>query len=324
MDPTLQHWYTNLLWAAVVNVVLFAFLLLRAAAPPTAYARRLRLLAAPVVFQCAWRGIFPSLYLQRFAFWDTPLNSILVDRTLACAGEMAWNIALAVVFCHLDGQLHPTPRQGEGEGSKGGGTPWVRRSAGAMVGMYALAEATSYYNTATENELAAAVEVLLDGTSQVLLLPAAVFLFRALPAGKRCRTSAGIFLLAFAAQGLGLFAYNVLVDAPMYWKRYQADQAAGKQYLPFVAGLWDALVHRIPTQQLADWQADMSWMVGYFWGNPLAATLVAWAAPSIRPAAVCDNDEGGYEIVPLTTERGSETAPSVASARGSISMVAEE
>jgi hypothetical protein len=192
------------------------------------------------------------------------------------------------------------------------------------AGMYALAEATSYYNTATENELAAAVEVLLDGTSQVLLLPAAVFLFRALPAGKRCRTSAGIFLLAFAAQGLGLFAYNVLVDAPMYWKRYQADQAAGKQYLPFVAGLWDALVHRIPTQQLADWQADMSWMVGYFWGNPLAATLVAWAAPSIRPAAVCDDDEGGYEIVPLTTERGSETAPSVASARGSISMVAEE
>ena len=260
-------------------MALYAFLLLRTAVP-TAYQRRLRLLALPVVLQCAWRGVFPSLYLQRFAFWDTPLNSILVDRTLACAGELSWNLALAVCFVHVDAELHPAARTNDG--SKGG-TPWVRRSAAAMVWAYALAEVTSYYNTATENELWAAVEVLLDGASQMLLLPAAVYLFRALPAGKRT-SSAGLFLLAFVAQGLGLFGYNVFVDAPMYWQRYKADQAAGKQYLPFVEGLWDALVHRIPTQKLADWQQDMSWMVGYFVGNPLAATLVAWIAPGVGPA----------------------------------------
>ena len=36
------------------------------------------------------RSVFPSLYLQRFVFWDTPLNAILVDRTWAFVGELAY------------------------------------------------------------------------------------------------------------------------------------------------------------------------------------------------------------------------------------------
>jgi len=49
----------------------------------------MKLLGVPFVWNCGWRSLLPSLYLQRFVFWDTWLNSILVDRTWACIGELA-------------------------------------------------------------------------------------------------------------------------------------------------------------------------------------------------------------------------------------------
>ena len=234
-------------------------------ATPTA---RAATLAAPVVLQCAWRSAFPSLYLQRFAFWDTPLNSILVDRTLACVGELSWNGALALTFYHIDGELT-------------GGTAWVRALAIAMFAVYVAAECTSYYNTATTNELYAAIEVALDAASQVLLLPAAVRLAFAVPKAKR-GSAAFIFLAIFSVFAVVYPAYNFFVDCPMYMRRYAADEARQKAYLPFIEGLRDAATRRVPTQRLADWREDMSWMFVYFTFNPLAATLLASSAPSLE------------------------------------------
>ena len=155
MDPRLLAWYVLLCAAASLNVGLCTGLL-RAPLSKTdhAYQRTLRALSVPVVLQCAWRGVFPSLYLQRFTFWDTPLNAILVDRTLACSGELSWNLALALCMLHIDREI--TPR----------GTWWAKLSAGALFGLYVVAEGTSYYNTATTNEYWAAVEVGIDAISQ--------------------------------------------------------------------------------------------------------------------------------------------------------------
>lgn len=283
MNPTVQLWYGLLLVAALVNIALYVYSTQTPAAQ--SYQSQLRLLAFPVVLQCAWRSVFPSLYLQRYVFWDTPLNSILLDRSFACVGELTWNTMLALCFCHIDKQLAPKPNPA------GGGTAWVRTSAIAMVIMYVVAECTSYYNTATENELFAAIEVLLDATSQAFLLPATVFLFTKLPAAGRWSLSATYFLIAFALQALFLIVYNFAIDAPMYYARYEADQAAGKHYLPFGEGLLDAATHRVPTHLLKDWQADMLWMVGYFVFNPLAATIVAWVAPSSAAPASSEDVE---------------------------------
>ena len=80
----------------------------------------------------------------------------------------AVNGALALTFFRVDGELT-------------GGTAWVRALAIAMFAVYVAAECTSYYNTATTNELYAAIEAALDAASQVLLLPAAVRLAFAVP-----------------------------------------------------------------------------------------------------------------------------------------------
>ena len=77
-------------------------------------------------------------------FWDTPLNSILLDRTLACVGELTWNTELALCFWFIDGELAPAARRPATATATAGaraGTPWVRASAGAMVLVYVVARA---------------------------------------------------------------------------------------------------------------------------------------------------------------------------------------
>ena len=67
-------------WYVTMNVVCVAFNLILLAAflykikATTSYETTMKILAVPWVLECAYRTVFPSLYLQRFAFWDTPLN----------------------------------------------------------------------------------------------------------------------------------------------------------------------------------------------------------------------------------------------------------
>lgn len=300
MPAELLAWYICLCMASAANIGFYVQTIRRPLAIGKArrrYQRILRALALPVVVQCAWRSIFPSLYLQRFTFWDTPTNSILVDRTLACAGELAWNAALATVLTHVDAELAPPS-----------GTWWARLSAAALFGLYVLAEAVSYYNTATTNELWAAIEVAIDAISQVVAAPAALLLLhrvvrrtrtaraalllsasteeaptpaRGVHVSSAAASSAQIFLSLFLVAATLYPVYNFAVDVPLYMGRYRADQQAGKHYLPLWAGLVDAATRRVPTHKLDDWRGDMQWMLLYFVLNPAAATLVARTAPSV-------------------------------------------
>ena len=88
-----ELWHHLLCGVAVVNLVLLARRLRSDAAretPPDRYERRMRRLAIPWVFECSWRAVFAALYLQRYAWYDTRLNAILVNRCLACVGELCY------------------------------------------------------------------------------------------------------------------------------------------------------------------------------------------------------------------------------------------
>ena len=63
-------------------------------------------LAMPYVFQCAWRSFWPTCYNARIAFWDTPLNSIFLSRSLATCGEICWTAMIAVGIIHCNKELH--------------------------------------------------------------------------------------------------------------------------------------------------------------------------------------------------------------------------
>ena len=270
MDPSVEVWYGTLCFFAVLNSYLLVATVLR---HPTssAYQRWMRWLAVPMVLECAWRGVFPSLYLQRYTFWDTPLNSVIVDRTLACVGELAWTGQLALALAHVDGEL----RQG--------GSRWVRCCCVLSLVIMVVAEGASYYNTATTNELWAAIEVALDALSWVVLLPGAVMLSCELHA-RGGRSTARSFCLVFAIAAVIYPCYNAVVDCPMYLARYKADQAAGKHYFPFWAGLGDAATRRVPVRTLAAWEQDMFWMVAYF-GPAAWSSIWLVRSPSVGAAS---------------------------------------
>ena len=278
-------WYILLCVIAVVSLVAFIVQFRRTANPSTTYQKYLRLLAIPFVVECIYRSIFPSLYLQRFVVWDTIFNSILLDRTLAFFGEVAWTAQFSFVIIHLDSQLSSKK--------------WVQICAYLAVIIYIVAEGMAFYNTATTNELWAANEVITEGFAFFFFFPATISLLIR-QKGYAWRY-AKIYTAVLCLTALIYPLYNLLVDSKMYMKRYRQDQANNKTYMKFLPGLEDAAVRRVKTHQTTDWSTDMSWMVCYF-------SVACWSSIMMMspPEIVKPNDsEGKKSGTPLLSKNGS-------------------
>ena len=105
-NPT-WTWYYGMMLNVAINIA-FVVYALRSnkkdkGTAVQKYQKQMRMLAIPFVFECAWRSFFPSVYNSRMVFWDTPLNSIMIDRTLACIGELCWifQICIAMRFVNM-------------------------------------------------------------------------------------------------------------------------------------------------------------------------------------------------------------------------------
>jgi hypothetical protein len=62
----------------------------------------------------------------------------------------------------------------------------------------------------------------------------------------------------------GYFIFMCSVDVPMYWARFTADRALGKQFLTVAAGWHDAASRWVTTRAWLDWVDEMPWMSLYF------------------------------------------------------------
>lgn len=159
-------------------------------------------------------------------------------------------------------------------------TLWIQASGLLAIGIYVLAECTSYYNVATTNELWCAIEVLLDGLSFLCMAPGAICLFCKCP-GSVLSSTAKIFLAVTSILCVVYPCYNVFVDAPMYMERYKVDQSNHKQYFGFFEGLMDAAQRRVVAHSLSEWKEDMLWMTAYFSFGSLSGILLM-AAPRLN------------------------------------------
>ena len=269
----LWAWYAFLVTICFCgNLILLAYAWQKTSSSAnTCYEQAMRILAVPFVINCAYRSLFPSLYLQRYVFWDTLLNGILVDRGFACVGKLCWVYQASLALRRVDRDVT-------------GGRAWIRLSAWLAVVIYVIAEGCSYYNVATTNELWCAIEVCVDALSYLVMFPASVYLLVKCP-GAVCASSAKKFLAVMAVVLTFLYPmYNFFIDAPLYMRRYAADQAAGKHYFTFFQGLEDAATRRVFTHSYSDWKEDMSWMMLYFWFGALWGILLMFA-PRFKPSA---------------------------------------
>ena len=249
-EKLVEDWHTALCVIGAVNVVAL-FVLLAKVDAKDGYGRWMKLLCVPWVVECAWRSVFVSLYLQRYVWYDSPLNAILVDRCLACVGELCWTVQISMaLWRHSDGSR------------------FVKGACVFAPLCYVFAEAASFYNVATTNERWAAMEVALDAIAVVPMAPAACY---ALSRGvARDSRASKLFLVVLALSVVGLGYFNFFKDVPMYLARYEADEKAGKTYFDFVPGLRDAAETRVVTRTYASWHEDMFWMTAYF-------TLACWS-----------------------------------------------
>jgi hypothetical protein len=158
----------------------------------------------------------------------------------------------------------------------------AKNIAKAIVPLIVLAECCSWYAVITTNYFGNAIENSLWTVTFLLI---GIALSRLVP---RFR---GAAQLAIAATAAGIAAYVVFmatVDVPMYFGRWQADLASGKEFLGLFAGLHDVATRWVVTHDFTQWRDEIAWMSLYFstavWGSLAFASfgLVKHLLPRYR------------------------------------------
>jgi hypothetical protein len=71
-------------------------------------------------------------------------------------------------------------------------------------------------------------------------------------------------LLAMCLTGIAYVAFMFMVDVPMYWSRWVADEASGRHYLSLSQGVLDTSGRWVVSQQWQTWKSEVIWMTLYF------------------------------------------------------------
>jgi hypothetical protein len=235
-------------------------------------AQRLQLLlSALYVFGCAYRSVFLVYDVPRICLWNTWLSSVAVGRSVATVAELCFVAQWALLLR---------------ETSLATGSKIAYRVSLLLVPMIAIAETCSWYSVLTTSNLGHVAEESLWGLSVALLV---VSVLAIVP---RCAPARRPVLLALCAAGLVYVAFMFVVDVPMYWSRWMADEAAGRPYLTIAQGITDVAQHRVVSYRWENWKHEVAWMSLYFsaavW---LSISLTAlrtssrWSAQCRRPTS---------------------------------------
>jgi hypothetical protein len=231
----------------VLGLVLAARLLRRRQqqlGPKLYAARRLQwLLSAGYVLGCAYRSCLPVFDVQRICLFDTFFASVIVGRSVATVAELCFVTQWALLMHEI----------AQATRSRVG-----RWAALAVLPLIAIAETCSWYSVLTTSNIGHVVEESLWGLSAALLVACLVTLW------PRCEARLRPLLLAMCLTGAAYVAFMFLVDVPMYWARWVADEAGNRQYLSLSQGLLDTSGRWVVSQQWQVWQSEVLWMSLYF------------------------------------------------------------
>ena len=127
-----------------------------------------------------------------------------------------------------------------------------------MVPLIAVAETCSWYSVLTTSNLGHVIEETLWGACAALLVVSLVHIWPR--SARRMRP-----LLAFwCVAGLTYVTFMFVVDVPMYWSRWLADEASGRHYLSLAQGLLDVSGRWVVSHRWEDWRSEVAWMTLYF------------------------------------------------------------
>ena len=127
----------------------------------------------------------------------------------------------------------------------------------------------------TTSNLGHVAEETIWGLSAALLVTSLVWIW------PRCAASIRPLLAAWCAAGIAYVAFMFLVDVPMYWSRWLADEAAGRHYLSVAQGVLDVSARWTVSHRWEDWKTEVAWMSLYF-------SVAVWLSIALVHAPVAE------------------------------------
>ncbi|MDB5812581.1 MAG: hypothetical protein JWN94_4703 [Betaproteobacteria bacterium] len=250
MSGNVSLWWFSLCAVAALNVIAWsvsaaALARRRPHLPPDMYAsRRLQLmLSAGYVFGCAFRSALPVFDVPRVCLVDTWLCSVIIGRSVATFAELCFAAQWALMLREI---------------SRAAGSVVGRTTSRVVVPLIAVAETCSWYSVLTTSNLGHVLEESIWGLAAGLLVVSLVAIW------PRCAPSRRPLIAAWCVAGIAYIAFMFLVDVPMYWSRWLADEASGRLYLSLAQGLLDVSGRWVVSHRWEDWHSEMAWMSLYF------------------------------------------------------------
>jgi hypothetical protein len=201
------------------------------------------LLCAAYVFGCAFRSFLPRADVQRICLFDTWLSSVVVGRSVATVAEICFAAQWVIILRQL--------------GTIAGADTTVNVAL-VIVPLIVLAECCSWHAVLTTNFLGNAIE---NSIWAVAFLVVGIGLCRLLPEFNGPVRVA----LAIAISGIASYlAFLMIIDVPMYLRRWRAGRADGSKLLGPLEGLRDVSTRWVVTHDLAEWKGEIAWMSLYF------------------------------------------------------------
>lgn len=251
MDTGVAHtqtWWAFLCAIAALNVGawLLSATWLKRHVPAHGLSRTRRwqlLLSAGYVLGCAYRSVLPVFDVPRLVLVDSWWSSVLMGRSVATVAELCFAAQWALL-------LH-----GVAQATQHRPSLWVAR---AVLPLILLAELCSWHAVLTTSNLGHVLEETLWGLCAALLVLSLIALW------PRCRPERRPLLAAVCAAGVAYVFYMFLVDVPMYWSRWLADELAGRAYFDLAQGFADVATRWVVTQRWEVWRGEVLWMTLYF------------------------------------------------------------
>ena len=238
-DRIVYIWWACLSIVALLNI--WSWWSIRKLAKPDRYWQTI--FSGFYVFGCAYRTLFPRIDAQRIVIFDSWLSSIFLGRLVATVAEVAFVCQLALMVRDL---------------SRSAQKRIPLYIAHSVVPLILVAEFWSWYSVLTQNFLGHTIEESIWALVATLLSFSIVSLWTSF-AGLLRR--AFMFALVFS---ISYVTFMVYVDVPMYFARWQADQAQNKASFGIYSGFWDSLSRRTTSSSIDIWIYEIPWMTLYF------------------------------------------------------------
>ena len=246
-------WWRLLSSIAVINILIWVLTV----APLSADVPYLKwhiILSGIYTAVCAFRSFVPRIDVERYCIVDSWVSSMVAGRSAATIAEISFAIQMGLLL-HEVGAMT--------------GLTWLQTLTIPVIALLTLAQCFCWCGVITLNNFWHAVEESIWALTFAMV---GVAMLMSAPALEGTWQTMGYVAAALCA---GYVIFMVVVDVPMYLKRWRSGAEKGEKRLGFGEGFKDALTRRIVTRDWKIWKPEVAWLTGYFSGAVWVSLAIA-------------------------------------------------